>query len=410
MKQELKPLLALDDALRLLNEKVAARTAQERRKLTDALHCITATDILAPYALPPFDNTAVDGYAFRHADVQGTTGELTVAGQSMAGLPHLAVELPPGAAIRIATGGLLPAGCDTVIMQEHCTRDGDRLRFTPVPPLGSSVRRRGNDISAGDVAIAGGQRLRPQDIALIGALGLTEVAVRRPLRIAIASTGLELREPGAALGAGQIIDTNNLMLAQLLATNGVMVTRLPALPDDYDATAAALTEAAATHDVIITSGGVSVGGHDFVRDVLHDKGEVLFWRLAIKPGKPVLLGQIGDCYMAGLPGNPVSALVTFCLIVRPLLRALSGQAAALPPAYQVPLAAPINKEAHLRVFPRVGLTVTDGVTQAQPYRDQSSNLIHSLTTADGLLDLPIGASRFEAGELVAFRPFTGLFG
>ena len=409
MRQDLKPLLPLDAALQIIGEKAAARTTQKVRPLAAALNGVTATDICAPYALPPFDNTAVDGYAFRHADVHGTAGELTIIGQSMAGEPHPATELPPGSAVRIATGGMLPGGCDTIVMQEHCTREGDRLRFAPVPPLGSSVRRKGNDIDAGDLAISAGHTLRPQDIALIGALGLTEVAIRRPLRIAIASTGMELREAGATLAAGQIIDTNSLMLAQLLAASGAVITRLPALPDAYDATAAALTGAAAAHDIIITSGGVSVGGRDYVRDVLHDKGQVHCWRLAIKPGKPVLLGQIGDCFMAGLPGNPVSAMVTFFLIVQPLIRALNGQSTALPPAFEAKLAAPIDKETHLRVFPRVSLRVVDGIAQALPYRDQSSNLIHSLAAADGLLDLPIGVSRYAAGERVAFRPFTGLF-
>jgi molybdopterin molybdotransferase len=280
----------------------------------------------------------------------------------------------------------------------------------PVPDRAANVRFAGNDIRQGDTAIAAGRRLRAQDIALLGALGLVTVPVRRRLRIAIASTGTELREAGAALQAGQIVETNGLMLAQLLAHYPVDVTIIAPLPDDRASTEAALVEAGGLYDAIITTGGVSVGDHDHVRPALTARGRVHFWRLALRPGKPVLFGEIGGAIMLGLPGNPVSAMVTFLMVVLPAIRSLLGCPDEAAPGFTVPLAEGLSKSPKLREFPRARLEWGIEGPVATLYRDQSSNLLTSLAWADGLLDLPVGPARLDAGDLVIYRPFAALLG
>ena len=324
----------------------------------------------------------------------------TLVGASFAGAPFAGV-LASGQATRIATGAVLPVGADTVAMQEICTVDDDRLTLAELPDATAGVRPSGNDIAAGAQAIPAGRTLQAQDIALLGALGFTEVTVVRRLRVAVVSTGLELAAAGSTLMPGQIIDTNGLMLRHLLADAGTAVTVLPPLPDEYEATRAALTEASARYDVIVSTGGVSVGARDYLRDVLQQNASLLFWKLAIRPGKPVMLARLGPCVAIGLPGNPVSAFVTLLLIVRPVLRALRAGRAALPAAVPIVLGEPLTKPAHLRVFPRVRLQ--GGC--AMPYPDQGSNLITSLTRGDGLLDLPAGPAVFDTGAPVLYRPF-----
>jgi molybdopterin molybdotransferase len=293
-------------------------------------------------------------------------------------------------------------------MQEDCKRDGGGIVISPIPSKGANVRHAGGDIEAGQAAFSAGQRLRPQDIALLYALGVGRVSAKRLLRVAIASTGTELREAGATLEAGQIIETNGPMLAQLLRNFPVDVTLLSPLPDDRKQTERALAEAGALYDLIITTGGVSVGDHDHVRPAVAALGQVDFWRLALKPGKPVLFGRVGSAGMLGLPGNPVSAMVTFLIVGVPVIRKLLGMPAAPLPGFTVPLAAPLSKSPKLREFPRVRLEWTDGKPQAVPYRDQSSNLLTSLAWADGILDLPAGPSRIQAGENVVYLPFSAL--
>jgi molybdopterin molybdotransferase len=400
--------ISLDDALAIIARVVRPVAETETVRLEDALGRCLAEPALAGRALPPFDNTAVDGYAFRRADVNGDGPAcLTLIGESAAGIPFSGT-LPPGAAIRISTGAVLPDGADTVAMQEDCRRDGDAVTIAPVPRMGANVRYAGNDIEAGAVAVAAGRRLRPPDIALLRALGAVDAKVTRRLSVAIASTGTELREAGADLLAGQIIETNGLMLAQFLAQLPVDVTLLDPLPDDRSLTEQALAAAGTRFDLIITTGGVSVGDHDHVRPALISEGRVHFWRIAIRPGKPVLFGEVGRAFMLGLPGNPVSAMVTFFMVAMPIVSALLGAEASPPPGFVVPLAGPLRKEPHLREFPRARLDWTDGAPRAVLYRDQSSNLLTSLAWADGLLDLPVGSRDLQAGDTVVYRPFGAL--
>jgi molybdopterin molybdotransferase len=316
--------------------------------------------------------------------------------------------LPPGVAIRISTGAVLPEGADTVAMQEDTTRQDGVIVIDPVPAKGANVRYAGADIAVGAIALEAGRRLRAGDIALLRALGLTAAKVRRRLRIAVASTGAELREGWADLGPGQIVETNGLMLRQLLANFPADVTTIPPLPDDRAATETALVEAGARYDLILTTGGVSVGDHDHVRPALAAKGRLHFWRLAIRPGKPVVFGEVGGALMLGLPGNPVSALVTCLMVALPVVKALLGSPDAAMPGFLVPLAAPVKKVPKLREFSRARLEWADGKPQAALYRDQGSNLLTSLAWADGVVDLAVGPAALKAGDLVIYRPFSAL--
>jgi molybdopterin molybdotransferase len=405
--------IPLDDALAIVDRVVQAVGGDETLETGQALGRCLAAPVIAPRALPPFDNTAVDGYAFRYPTgieaEPGTETEIWMAvqGESAAGIPFSG-NMWPGSAIRISTGAVLPEGADTVVMQEDCRLADGGVWIKPIPAKGANVRYAGGDIRVGEVAFPAGQILRPQDVALLQALGVGSVSVKRRLRVAVASTGTELLEAGSTLGAGQIIDTNSTMLAQLLGNFPVEVTRLLPLPDDRDLTIRALAEAAGQYDLIVTTGGVSVGDHDHVRPALLANGQVDFWRLALRPGKPVLFGRIGKACMLGLPGNPVSAMVTLLIVGIPVIRKLLGMPLAPLPGFTVQLAEASTKSPRLREFPRVRLEWRDGKQQAVPYRDQSSNLLTSLAWADGILDLPVGPSSVGAGEDVTYRPFSTL--
>jgi molybdopterin molybdotransferase len=400
--------IPLDDALAIIRETVRPVGGDETMPVAQALGRCLAADVIAPRALPPFDNTAVDGYAFRHADVAGRgPARLPLEGESAAGIPFAGI-LPKGVAIRISTGAMLPDGADTVAMQEDTRVEGGVVIVDPVPEKAANVRFAGGDIRVGQTAMPAGRRLRPQDVALLHGLGIVAVSVKRRLRVAIASTGTELRETGATLEAGQIIETNAAMLAQSLANFPADVTVLDPLPDDRALTEAALAKAGKTYDLIVTTGGVSVGDHDHVRPALASQGTVHFWRLALRPGKPVVFGQVGGAAMLGLPGNPVSALVTFMVVALPVVKALLGTPDSPAPGFIVPLADGLTKSPKLREFPRVRLAWIDGLPHAMPYRDQSSNLLTSLAWADGILDLPVGVSDLKAGESVIYRPFSAL--
>jgi molybdopterin molybdotransferase len=400
--------IPLDSALAIIRDVVRPVGGDETEPVGRSLGRCLANNVIAPRALPPFDNTAVDGYAFRHLDVSPTGPvRLRLHGESAAGVPFTGL-VPKGAAIRISTGAVLPEGADTVAMQEDTKPDGDAILIDPVPAKAANVRFAGGDIRVGDIALSAGHRLRPQDVALLHALGVSEITVKRRLRIAIASTGTELRETGAKLEAGQIIETNAAMLAQSLANFPCDVTVLAPLPDDRALTEAALAKAGGEYDLIVTTGGVSVGDHDHVRPALTSQGTVHFWRLALRPGKPVVFGQVGNAAMLGLPGNPVSALVTFLMVALPVVNALLGIPDQPAPGFIVKLAASLNKLPKLREFPRARLSWANGEPVAEPYPDQSSNLLTSLSWADGILDLPVGPSEFKAGDSVMYRPFSAL--
>ncbi|MHB1565852.1 MAG: molybdopterin molybdotransferase MoeA [Acidiferrobacter sp.] len=400
-------LLTLEDALTQLLAGVSPVTETETVALRTADARILATPLRSDIAVPGFANSAMDGYAFASTDVRAGAGALPIAGRIIAGdAPGV---LTPGCASRIFTGAPLPAGADTVVLQEDCAvRDG-QLILPPVWRCGSHVRQAGEDIAEGSEVLAAGRRLRPQDVGLAAACGHTAVTVRRRLRVTLMTTGNELRTSGSGpLAPGQIYDSNRPMLRALLERLDCTVTDVPPLADDFAATRAALRTAAAAADVIVATGGVSVGEEDYVRAALEAEGVLRLWRIGIKPGKPLAYGRIGSCYFLGLPGNPVSGFVTFLLFVRPFLAALGGERLAPPPRFLVRADFARPKPDRRREFLRAQLHVgDDGAPQVRPFLQQSSGVLSSTSWADGLVDIE-ALTTVAIGDLVRFLPFSGL--
>jgi len=409
------PLLPLDDMERLIGERVAPVAETEQVPLRGACGRVTATDIKAPVDLPPFDNSAVDGYAVRHADLRANgDSTLTIAGRLTAGA-RTGVALDPGQAIRIFTGAAMPAGADTVFMQEDVTVDGDRVIVPKGLKRGANRRLAGEDVAAGQVALPAGTVLEPQHIALAAALGIPKIEVRRRLRVAIFSTGDEVVEPGSPRGGAAIYDANRYLLSELLERLGAQVTDLGILRDDPDALAGALQAAAAGHDLVVTSGGVSTGEADHVRSAVERIGSLVFWRVAIKPGRPVAMGVIrgagGSAAFVGLPGNPVAVFVTFVRVVKPLLRRLSGARPQTLVPLPVRAAFAYRKKKDRREYVRVALRrAGDGELEAVKHPQDGAGILTSLTETDGLLEFAEEVTAIEPGARVGFLSYAALIG
>jgi molybdopterin molybdotransferase len=410
------PLLPVEEIERLLAERIAPVAEIERVKLHEAAGRVLAADVIATVDLPPFDNSAVDGFAVRHADL-ARAGEtrLTVVDRVTAG--HAAAQpVAAGQAIRIFTGAPMPAGADTVFMQEDVRVEAGSVIVPPGLKLGANRRRAGEDVQAGTVALPGGQRLAPQHVALAAALGRVDLEVRRRIRIALFSTGDEIVEPGTPRPQPALYDANRRLLAELAGRLGAAVTDLGILPDDPDALAQAIAAAASDHDVVLTSGGVSTGEADHVRTAVERVGRLVFWRVAIKPGRPVAMGVIpapggSGAAFVGLPGNPVAAFVTFVRVVRPLLLRLSG---ALPePMVPLPVRAGFSyrKKTGRREYVRVTLArAPDGALEAKKFPQDGAGVITSLTQTDGLVELPEQTTAVEPGATIGFLPYVALIG
>jgi len=408
------PLLRLDDMERLIGERIAPVTEVERVPLTEARGRVLVADVVAPVDLPPFDNSAVDGYAVRHADLKAEADtRLTISGRLMAGAAD-ALSIKPGEAIRIFTGAAMPANADTVFMQEDVTIDGGVVVLPKGLKRGANRRLAGEDIAKGEVALAAGTVLEPQHIALAAALGLTTLEVRRRLRVAIFSTGDEVVEPGGELPRAAVYDANRYLLRELLERLGARVTDLGILADDPKSLARALRAAASAHDLIVTSGGVSTGEADYVRDAVEQIGSLVFWRVAIKPGRPVALGVIraedgGSAVFVGLPGNPVAVFVTFVRVVKALLRRLSG---ARPQALMpLPVRAGFayKKKKDRREYVRVALRrAADGELEAIKHPQDGAGILTSLTQTDGLLEFPEETTVIAPGDRVGFLSYAVL--
>ena len=411
------PLLPLADMERLIGERVAPVGETERVALREARGRVGAADITAPVDLPPFDNSAVDGYAVRHADLdaKGDT-KLVIAGRLTAGRrPDIALR--PGEAIRIFTGAAMPQGADTVFMQEDVRVEGSNVIVPSGLKLGSNRRLAGEDVAKGAVVLPAGTVLEAQHIALLAALGLTAIEVRRSLKVAIFSTGDEVVEPGSARGGAAIYDANRYLLAGLLERLGAKVTDLGILGDDAAELARSLSAAAAGHDLVITSGGVSTGEADHVRSAVERIGSLVFWRVAIKPGRPVAMGvirgasNIDSAAFVGLPGNPVAVFVTFVRVVKPLLRRLGGAR----PEHLMPLpvraAFAYRKKKDRREYVRVALRrAADGEIEAVKHPQDGAGILTSLTETDGLLEFPEDVTKIEPGARVGFLSYAALVG
>jgi len=410
-------LMPVADAERLIGERVMPVGGSERVSLREAAGRVLAQDVIAPVSVPPFDNSAVDGYAVRAADLGGESeSRLTIVDRVAAGHPA-SHAIKAGEAIRIFTGAPMPAEADTVFMQEDCRVEGGAVIVPPGLKCGANRRLAGEDIRAGAVALPAGRRLGVQHIALAAALGLTSLDVRRRGRVALFSTGDEIVEPGTALPRAALFDSNRYLLAGLLARLGAEVTDLGILRDDPKDLAGAIAAAAIDHDLVLTSGGVSTGDADHVRTAIESIGKIVFWRLAIKPGRPVAMGVIrggnaGDgAAFVGLPGNPVAAFVTFVRVVRPLLLRLAG---ALPePLIALPVRAAFSykKRKGRREYVRVTLRVAPGgAIEAVKFEQDGAGVLTSLTETDGLAELGEDVTKVEPGTTVGFLSYASLVG
>ena len=404
-------LLPVEEAGRLMAEQVLPVSETETVATAEVLGRVVARDVISPIALPPFDNSAVDGYAVRHADIAGA-GEtrLDVAGRLQAGA-RAAPVLGKGQAVRIFTGAPMPAGADTVYMQEDVRTEGDAVVVPGGLKPGANRRLAGEDLKQGAVALPAGRRLGPQDLALAAAIGLIELEVRRRLRVAVFSTGDEIVEPGTPLGAASLYDANRFLLLALLRELGADADDLGIVRDDADALAPAIEAAARTHDLVLTSGGVSTGEADHVKSAVERIGKLVFWRLAIKPGRPVAMGVVHGAAFAGLPGNPVAAFVTFVHVVRPLLLRLSGADPTPLAALPVRAAFKYKKKKGRREYVRVGLRrAADGVIEAVKHPQEGAGVLTSLTETDGLVELAEDRVEVEPGSTVGFLPYAALVG
>ena len=410
------PLLRLDDMERLINERILPIAETERVSLHGARERVVAHDIIAPINLPPFDNSAVDGYAVRHADLDrdGETA-LPVSGRLTAGA-RANVSLKSGTAVRIFTGAAMPKGADTVFMQEDVTVEGNRVTVPKGLKLGANRRLAGEDVAIGATVLPSGTVLEAQHVALAAALGLSEIVVRRRLRVAIFSTGDEVVEPGSIRDGTGVYDSNRFLLSELLDQLGAIVTDLGILPDDPEKLSSRLADAAAGHDLIVTSGGVSTGEADYVRHAVERIGSLVFWRVAIKPGRPVALGVIPaasghSAAFVGLPGNPVAVFVTFVRVVKPLLRRLSGARPDLLVPLPVRSSFAYRKKKDRREYVRVTLRRgVDGEVEAVKHPQDGAGILTSLTETDGLLEFPEDVTTIEPGARVGFLSYAALIG
>jgi molybdopterin molybdotransferase len=410
------PLLRIKEMERLISERITPVAETEFVPLHDAGGRVAAVDVKAPVDLPPFDNSAVDGYAVRHQDLRldGDT-KLTVSGRLTAGA-RAEAALKSGEAFRIFTGAAMPKGADTVFMQEDVTIEGDQVTVPKGLKPGANRRLAGEDVRAGAVVLPTGTVLEARHIALAAAVGLTDIMVRRRLKVAIFSTGDEVVEPGTTRENSAIYDSNRFLLAELLKRLGMVVTDLGILRDDPDALANAL-EKAASHDLVVTSGGVSTGEADHVRRAVERIGSLVFWRVAIKPGRPVAMGVIRgakageSAAFVGLPGNPVAVFVTFVRVVKPLLRCLSGARPDKLVPLPVRTAFAYKKKKDRREYVRVALKrAADGEIEAIKHPQDGAGILTSLTETDGLLEFPEDVTTIEVGARVGFISYAALVG
>ena len=404
------PMRSVDETVALIASRLSAVEESEAVPLAIADGRILARDMVAPLPLPPFTNSAVDGYALHGDDLPGTAEKaIPVVGRIQAGMsPDRSAA--PGQAVRIFTGAPLPEGVDTVYMQEDVRIDDAGWVILP-PGLkrGANVRPAGEDIAAGKVVLQAGQRMRPQDVALAAALGMTEVEVRRKIRVAVFSTGDEIVAPGNVRGPAQLYDSNRFMLMAMLARLGCETTDLGILTDDSGLIADVLCEAAARHDLILASGGVSTGEADYVKAAVESVGTLVFWRVAIKPGRPVAMGVIRGTAFIGLPGNPVASFVTFAHIARAAIFALAGARQKPPISRPVRAAFSYRKKAGRREYVRVSLRPTkDGTYEAVKFPREGAGLLSSLVETDGLVELDEETIQVEPGQTVQFLAYPDL--
>jgi len=404
--------MPVDRARELIRTFLVPVTATERVHLRAAIARVLAVDVMSPHDVPGHDSSAMDGYALRFADLlpeRETT--LERIGAAFAGKPS-GVEVGVGQCVRIFTGAVMPAGADTVVMQESTTEDAGRVRIAAgaASKAGQNRRFAGEDLKAGAIVFRAGQVVHPAELGMMASLGLGEVTVFRKLRVAFFSTGDELKSIGQPLAAGEIYDSNRYTLYGMLTRMNCEIVDMGVVPDVPAALEQAFATAAASADVVITSGGVSVGEADFVKQLLDKLGEVLFWKIAMKPGRPLAYGKIGSAHFFGLPGNPVSVMVTFYEFVRDALLVLQGRANVAPmPLFKATLAAPIRKAPGRTEFQRGILSPRDGGGfEVRTTGDQGSGILSSMSQANCFIVLGTDTGNVAAGDAVDVQLLEGL--
>jgi molybdopterin molybdotransferase len=400
-------LTPIDTALEQLVPLLPLITEKERVLLEQSAGRVLADDCVSPINVPPHRNSAMDGYALKSADLDSENTQLKITQRIAAG--EVGRQLNSGEAARIFTGAPVPEGADAVVMQENCKISGDVLSVLQQHVRsGENLRQAGDDIQAGALIFAKGHRLKPQDIGLLASIGLESVSVTRKLRVSLLTTGDELVQPGTKLKAGQIYNSNYFTLHALLKGLQVEVLDCGIVADDFEGTRRALTAAAATSDCVITTGGVSVGEEDHVKAVVEQEGKLQLWKLAIKPGKPLACGKIAAIQFFGLPGNPVSAFVTFALVVRPCLLRMLGVKQTAPNTFRVAAGFAASESGERQEYVRCQLKQdADGVASMHALRNQSSGVAASLSQADGLGVVP-PYTTVAIGDNLEFIPFSDL--
>ena len=397
--------MPVEQARQLIKQFLSPVTETATIKVQDAFHRTLAADVLSPMNVPPHDYSSMDGYAVRAADLGSPGNKLKKIGTSFAGHAFEGT-VSAGECVRIMTGATIPAGSDSVVMQEQTKVDGDQVEFSAACKRGQNIRLVGEDIQQGAVVLAKGQRINAAEMGLLASLGFAEISVFRKLKIAIFSTGDELVQPGNVLAGGQIYDSNRFTLIGLLTELGAEILDMGNIRDDKNAVREALQKASGQADLIITSGGVSVGDADYIKELLDELGEVVFWKLAMKPGRPLAYGKVGDCHFFGLPGNPVAVMVTFLQFVRNALWELMGQHPKPAFSFQAICTTPIKKAAGRTEFQRGILTQgDDGLWTVQTTGEQGSGILSSMSRANCFIVLPMEQGNVEKGSVVQIQLF-----
>jgi molybdopterin molybdotransferase len=402
-------ILTLEQALAHIESSIQPQQSIDQVAIHRALDRVLAQEVTSPIHVPPYDNSAMDGYAIVYSDIAaGNEIRLKIVATVMAGAPHDGT-IHSGQCARIMTGAKIPLGADTVIMQELVEVDGDSIVIKNNHKQGENVRRAGEDIARGDVVLQQGRKITPADMGLLASLGIPEIKVCRRIRVAFFSTGDELKPLNSVLQDGQIYDSNRYTLYGMLSHLGADVLDMGTVPDDRHATQLAFNTAAANADVLITTGGVSVGEADYVKETLEQQGDVKFWKLAIKPGKPLTFGRIDQCWFFGLPGNPVSAMVTFYQLVLPGLQKLSGQEKLVSTTVKLPCVSRLRKRPGRLDFQRgIMEKNAEGKLVVKTTGNQGSHILSSMSKANCFIVLPLECGDVEPGTDVEVQPFFGL--
>ena len=403
-------LISVEQATEKILSQASPVEQVERVNILDALNRVLAEDLHSTIDVPGYDNSAMDGYAVSSDDCQTSGSELPISQRIAAG--QVGGLLEAGTAARIFTGAPIPEGADAVVMQEMCDpldngKGENKVKINTVVKAGANVRRAGEDIASGGTVLKAGKRLRPQELGLLASVGLAEIKVKRKLKVATFFTGDEIITPGQPLAAGQIYNSNRYTLTGLLQAMDCEIIDLGIVPDTLEATLDVLQQAAASADLVITSGGVSVGEEDYVRIALEKLGQLTMWRIAMKPGKPVAFGKVNNALFMGLPGNPVSVFVTFLLFARALILKLQGAEDCF--VKRVSVIADFDwPQIKRQEYLRVRLVEKDKQTVAQLFSHQGSGVLSSASWADGLIEVSIG-QQIKQGDKVSYLPFEGLY-